>query len=282
MKPSDITRIGRPLDPKYPTNVAIVFLSLFVAVVLTGLSYLDSFQLLPALVEGVRAGVTFFLGWAIAREYDPDHPYAAFLAASAILAVTFLGFTANLFFLALLLLVLRYINRSTGLPATVIDLTAGLLLAAWLSWTMDWIVALLAAAGYALDGWLMNERRTRMTFAAIALAIAVAAWLWGPTPDEFSGIHARVLALAAGFALLSLPLYLTSRMVTSVGDLTKVTLNVSRVRCAQIFYMASTLIIGLKMGIHDSGEMMAAGSVIVGSSIYYLLSKAVSYITVPP
>lgn len=267
------TRISRPIDPRHPTNLAILVLTLIVAGAAAGITFINGASLLPALAIGARLSVTFFLGWAIAREYDPDHPYSAFAAALATLVAYLLGYTTSLLFLAFLLLMLRYINRSTGEAATFVDLSAGLILTAWLSWTMDWTVGILAAAAYSIDGMLAEERRVRFSFAALGVLIAVVTRFWHPAANSFSGLNGQILGLAVGFLLISLPLYSGSRTIRTVGDLTGETLDPSRVRWAQVYYLFAVIMIGLRSGGGEPGDMIAAGSIIVGSSIYYLISR---------
>ncbi|MDF1501256.1 MAG: hypothetical protein P1P76_12385 [Anaerolineales bacterium] len=168
---------------------------------------------------------------------------------------------------------LRYINRSTGEAATFVDLSAGLILTAWLSWTMDWTVGILAAVAYSIDGMLAEERRIRFSFAALGVLIAVVTRFWHPAANSFSGLNGQILVLAVGFLLISLPLYSGSRTIRTVGDLTGETLDPSRVRWAQVYYLFAVIMIGLRSGGVEPGDMIAAGSIIVGSSIYYLISR---------
>ncbi len=272
MKLSEFTGIGRPLNPKYPTNIAIIVLSAIVAIAAAAISLLQGADYLAVLIESLRASATFFLGWAIAREYDPDHPYSAFLAAAAMVTAYFFGYAGNLLFLALLLLMMRYINRSTGIPATTIDMAAGIVLIAWLAWTMDWVVALIGSAGFALDGLLDKEKNDRFFFAVFTLTIAVASRVWGPGSAGFSGINAQVIAISVALAAIGLPLYLSYSEVRSQCDLTDEPLQPIRIRWTQIFYIGSTIIIGLKLGMANSGDIPAAGSVVVATAVYYVLS----------
>lgn len=247
-------------------------LSGIVAVVLGLVNLLGGADLLPAILTAMRTGITFFIGWAIAREYDPDHPYSAILAAFAMLSPQLLGYSPNLLFLAFLGLMLRYINRSTGIDATFIDLAAGLALTAWLSWTMDWTVGLMAALGYTLDGLYSEKRDIRFGFAGVALLIEFATVFSGRTSILFSGIDAGGLVPSALFLLVALPLFLRYRQTVSVADRSGESLDPGRIRSAQLFYVVSTVLISLKFGLQMPGEMLAAGSVIITTSLYYLVS----------
>jgi hypothetical protein len=270
MKYSELTGIGRPLDPKDPTNIALVVLSTIVLIFSGSLALLGGTDLLEALLEAVRSSVLFFLGWAIAREYDPDHPYSAFMAAFVILVASQIGYGGNLLFLAFLVLMLRYINRSTGIPATIIDLTAGWLLTAWLCWSLDWIVGVIGAAAFSLDAIRSEKRLIRYTFASLSLAAAVSGAFWGQGDLNFVGVNNQVLALAGGFMVLGLPLFRSDQEVKSVGDFDAQPLEKTRVQSAQLFYLASTVIIGLKLGVRSTGVMVLTGSVIAATAVYYV------------
>jgi hypothetical protein len=274
MKLSEITGIGRTLDPKIPSNFAIVGLSVLVAILFGVFSLLTGSQLITAFVAAFRVSVIFFLGWAIAREFDPDHPYSAFVAAIAILATTFAGFQSNLLFLVFLLLMLRYITQSTGVAATLVDLSLGFFLTIWLSWSMDWIVGLLGAAAYALDALHEEEKTTRLVFAGLSLITAITAALTGSSGTGFAGLQANVALISAALIIIALPLYFSYTVCTSVGDFTNERLDPQRIRLAQVFYIGSIILIGIKEGLQVSKVLLAAASVSAATGIYYLLNLA--------
>ncbi|MGD2162299.1 MAG: hypothetical protein PVI81_05180 [Anaerolineales bacterium] len=272
MNLSNITGIGRPFDPKFPTNIAIAVLSILVAAFFGVFSLIAGLDLISALIAAFRASLTLFLGWAIAREFDPDHPYSAFPAAFAILATLVAGYSTNLLFLAFLLLMLRYINHSTGLSATIVDLSFGFILTVWLSWSMDWIVGILGAVAYTLDALRTEKRTNRFVFAGLSMIAALVAVLLGPSNPGFVGLQITVALISAVLILIALPLYLSYEECTSVGDYTDQQLDPQGIQLAQIFYLGSVILLGIKMGFQDSGVMLPAGSISVAVGLYYLLS----------
>ena len=272
MKLSKITGIGRLLDPKRPTNVAIVLLAILVGFVVGMRALFIGMDLLAAFIEAFNAGMTLSLGWALAREYDPDHPFAAFLAAFAMLTVSLFVQRGSLFLLVFLLVMLRFITRTAGVSTTLLDLSAGLGLAFWLSFSMDWIVGMLAAAAYGLDGLLSEKRKLRFVFAFLSLSIAAVALIRGQGQVSFAGMNIRVLALSLLFVVLSLPLIRSYRSVRSKGDSDRAVLDPQRIQTAQVFFVAATVLIGMKLGLQSSGDMLASGSVIVAAAVFYLLS----------
>ena len=80
------------------------------------------------------AGLTAFGAAAVAKEIDPDHPRSAVLATAVAIPAAWIAMPESLPALLWLLLLLRFINRATGLPPRWSDTLALLLLAGWLMW----------------------------------------------------------------------------------------------------------------------------------------------------
>lgn len=74
-----VSTVARPLDPTYPTNLAITFVTAVTAVTGGGYRWLIGETWLDAAVWGLLAGIAVFLTWAIGREIDPDHEWCAFV-----------------------------------------------------------------------------------------------------------------------------------------------------------------------------------------------------------
>ena len=113
-----ISSLGRPLDITYKTNALIASLSLVILIVITlyaALAGIDE-SWPEALVTGVVAAASVFLCWALARELDPDHQYAAFWGCAVIIAyMLYAGrFSPNLVAALFLLLQTRALARTTG------------------------------------------------------------------------------------------------------------------------------------------------------------------------
>ena len=140
------THLGRPVDPAYPTNVAIAVLSVatLISVSLWRLLYLHS-EFMAALTQGGQLAGVVFLTWALGRELDPDANIVAFLAITPAVVLAVLVGTPNFSLVFLALLLLRVVNRSLGVPAKPTDSLLVLLLASWLAWSGAWYVLMCAA-----------------------------------------------------------------------------------------------------------------------------------------
>ncbi|CAN0400327.1 unnamed protein product, partial [Phaeothamnion confervicola] len=168
MKMSQVTGLGRPLDLRYPTNLAIALISLTVA---GTAACIDGTPL-----SGLHAGLDVFFTWALCRELDPEHDIAAFVAVGlSIFGLLNWGQSAAPLFW--LLLAVRTLNRTTGLACTVLD--SVLLLA--LGVTSGW--GALTAFVFGADAMLPGGRKPQLLFAALAAAGAA----WRPFPHLRQG-----------------------------------------------------------------------------------------------
>lgn len=236
----DVTALARPIDPRYPTNLAISVVSLLVAVGGTIYSVMSSDGWLDAMLWGVGTALTVFLAWALARELDPDHDLSAFAAAALGLAGLISFGQPSLLSLLWLLLLLRVVNRTVGVPARPLDSLGVLGLAGWLAWQGAWPAALVTAFGFLADGLLRNPLRRHLVFAALALALAVAgAVVHAPVADHVHSLAAGDVQVpfdwainGAVAALWIVVIYTTDRMV-SRGDTTGQPLHAGRVQAAQ-------------------------------------------------
>ncbi|MBU1049695.1 hypothetical protein KKG90_06695 [Candidatus Bipolaricaulota bacterium] len=139
-----LTSIGRTIDLSYPTNLAIVLVSLaaFAGGVWTMMMRGESF-LAAALASLAWAGGVF-LSWALARELDPDRWYSAFFAAAGALVAAAIYAPPELLLLFWYLITLRFINRSTGVAPGWIDVIGYCGVSIWLGMSIHWAIPLLA------------------------------------------------------------------------------------------------------------------------------------------
>lgn len=233
MKRTDISSLGRPLDSEYPTNRAIGLVTLLVTIAgliwqrLSGVPWLDS------ALWGAQAGLTGFLTWALCRELDPDHPVAALPAAGMALAALLARGLPELAVILWLLVLSRVVNRTTGLPAGVLDVLGLMGLTGWLSLQGNWGYGVITVVAFLLDSQLPDPARRQLLFALLsAIITAGAATLGEGLPREAPSLMGGLIAL--GLSLLLLPVVLAAGSVDSVGDETGERLTPVRVQAAQV------------------------------------------------
>ena len=213
--------IARPLEPQYPTNLAVLILLPLIAIGLAVFSVVYySAPTMEAVVTGLSGAMAAFLAWALARELDPDRNQAAFVAMGlAVLAIGF-GFAPDLWVTASILMSIRVVA------------------AAFLSGA--WWVALVAAAAIAIDGWLDRCRPVVFLSSGLALTIALAAIAvtgWDMSAMESLLRGWIVAALVVGGVAIAM--MLTCPPVKSVCDATGDPLNRRRIQIGASLALAA-------------------------------------------
>ncbi len=244
--------LGRPLDPSWPTNRAVLWL-MPVGALTAGLAA----PFVPGLagvgaVWSAASGAGVVLGaWALGRELAPDDQRAAFVAMALGFAALMAVPGTSLVLLFATLLTARLVNRTVGLPARALDGVAALLLVGWaVADTGSPLVGVVAAVAFAADALLPEGRRTQWGFAALCL-IMVAALAGGLAQEPLGGsLLSRPIQLAvpeprvlAGVGVVSALFVLAlvrTRSLASRCDATGAPLSVTRVRWG----MALTLLMG--------------------------------------
>lgn len=165
-----LTSIGRPLDPKYPSNKAVLILLPLAALLGAALALMSGAAGLAVAQAAGSWLLIVFGAWALARELDPDDNPAAFIsvavAAAAALAVDDPGILVVFATLGLV----RMVNRTTGLKARKTDSVAMMLLTfAVIYTTGSPLFGMVAAIAFMLDGSLKEPLRHQWVFGLICL-----------------------------------------------------------------------------------------------------------------
>lgn len=247
--------LARPLETRYPTNLAVIILMPLAGLLAGGLALGLGQPLLPALAAALRAGLATFAGWALARELAPDDNPAAFLCLGLTLFAGMLFPSASLLLLFTTLMLTRIVNRSVGVPATWLDSTALLVLLGWtLHATGEPGPAAVAAAAFSLDAVLPRALRRQGIFAALSLTLGLIIMLVLPEPSRGTAAGQAHQLLAGGIALLYVSIIAGTRSVRSVTDRTGEPLDLSRVRGG----MTIGLLMALQSFTPDGGLVLAA------------------------
>jgi uncharacterized membrane protein YjjP (DUF1212 family) len=277
MKLTDFTALGRiPIDPSYPTNLAIATLALVVTIAGTIVRLLSGAALLESVLWGIGAGLVLFLTWALGRELDPDHDLSAFVGAGLVLLGFLLPDMPSLLVIFWLLMVLRIVNRTVGLPAKPLDSLGVLGLGAWLTWQGYWMVGLMTAIAFLLDGLLSPPLRYHLFASGLAFVITVILSVFHGDMALESGPTLPVAISSVGMACWFLAVIATTRKVEAVGDATGTVLNPRRVQAAQILALVAALLFAWWDGTSGLVAMLPLWAAMVGVGLYRLASLVLS------
>jgi hypothetical protein len=273
MRLSDISSLVRTIDPKYPTNLAIVSISTITGGIFLIIGLIQNLGIQASFYSGVTAGFSVFLTWALSREIDPDHQLSAFVGLGLVLpGLWFLG-SPNLLVIFSLLILARIINRSTGQPAKFLDSLLILGLGTLLSFSGYPVYGILIAVALFLDSRLPNPNRRHLYFsvlmAGITLILAFSSELGFPNIS----IAGNELVLLSIIGVLYLPLIISSRKSESMCDFTNEYITPVRIQTAQVFLFLSGMIVWLLQGTSGLVSTFPLWCAIVGVSLYYLTTE---------
>jgi len=284
-----LTTVGRTIDLRYPTNRAIAIVT---GVVLVGGTL---FQLyaetgwFQSIVWGFNAGLTVFLTWALCRELDPDHAMSAFVAVGlAILGLLYWGLP-RLSVAFWLILVARVVNRSTGLPAGILDSLAVPGLGIWLSLDGNWTYGALSVLALFVDSQIPEGAgcrvpegvgRRQLILAGLAAITTAAAAAVAGRPAEGTTLTMSGGLIGLAVSILFLPVILSVRHVESVGDRSGAPLLPRRVQAAQLLALAAgcaaPLVGALVSGTAAVVALVPLWAAILGASAHWLYRSATS------
>jgi hypothetical protein len=235
--------IGRPLDPEYRTNKAVLVLMPVGA----GLGALTAWMADQpggqVLLQAMYFLLIVFGSWALARELDPDDHAAAFIGLAIALFAALTVESPGILIVFATLGLVRIVNRSTGLVARQLDSVIVMLLAfAVIYTTQSPFFGLVAALAFILDGSLKEPLRRQWIYALICFGGTIVYLVdhdVGLTnlaaPDSLFGWLALLFLLI--FALNTLLL----KEVHSRSDVNGTTLDLSRVRGGMVVGLMAAL-----------------------------------------
>lgn len=259
MKHRSVTGIGRPLDFSYATNRWITAISVAAGLVASVLAFAGGTAWLDSIIDGALTGGTVFLTWAMGREVDPDHPISAFLAVALVLTAVVAYELPSLVLALWMLMALRIVNHTTGLPPSLPDSVGFLFLTGYVvTWSVA--AAVICASSFVLNAWLGGRSRRNLILAAIGLALAALPWsdtTWLPATD------ALVAAVAVGVVFGAV--ILRYRVVASRGDSTDAPLDPRRVRAAQGLALMTVLAAAGTLGIRGLVDLSPLVSAMIAA-----------------
>ena len=226
------TSIGRPLEPAYPSNKAVLILMPLGAVLGAIAAWMDGQSGVQLLQQAISFLLIVFGAWALARELDPDDHTAAFISMAAAVFATLVVDAPGILLVFATLGLVRIVNRSTGLVARMSDSVIVMLLALPVIYsTKSPFFGIVAALAFILDGTLKEPLRHQWVFGLVCLGGTIVYMV-----DHDIGIaHLSVPESLFGWlALLFLLIFalntLLLKKVHSKGDINGKKLDLSRVR----------------------------------------------------
>jgi len=228
------TSIGRPLDPDWPTNRAVIYLLPVALIVGVAWSLWARADAGPgaAAISGLVFGAAAFATWALGRELLPDDPAAAFVAMGLGLLACLLVPDPGLAIVFATLLLARVVNRATGLAARLWDSALVTAMVAWALYTTEnpWLGAV-GALAFVLDATLPRPLRRQWLFALLCLAASIAYVVGRGAASVALSLPGTPVQWLAVPVLVVFSLHaLLMRKVQSNGDVGTELLDVKRVK----------------------------------------------------
>ena len=226
------TSIGRPLEPGYPSNKAVLLLMPVGAVIGAVSAWTGGASAVETLQQALVFVLVVFGSWALARELDPDDHLAAFIAMAVAVFAALLVDNHGLLIVFATLGLVRIVNRTTGLVARMSDSILCVVLTLLVMYsTASPFYGLVAGLAFILDGSLREPYRQQWIFGLICLGGTV---VYMVDHDIGLGPIQAPDALFEWLALLFLLIFalntLLLKKVYSKGDANGKVLDLNRVR----------------------------------------------------
>ena len=257
-----LTSIGRPLDPGYASNKAVLILMPTAGLIAGVIAALQGQFITGIVIQSLASLLVVIASWALARELSPDDNPAAFIS----LVLAFLAFLSNaasgLPLLIVALFLVRIVNRSTGLRARFSDSVIVLLVCLWAMISLGMPgLGVIAALTFLLDALLSDPLRRHIVFAVMCLA-AVLVYLsqYAVGIDYYWAGFSVWYWLPSVISGLFLIIILVTRKIESVADIGGTPLAVTRVRSGMGIGLLLTV-----MSIMTGPEVMGSAGLLLAT-----------------
>lgn len=272
MRVTDLSSLARAIDPRYPTVGAILAAALLVTLVGGGFQLLQGAGLQESALWGINAGLAVFLAWALGREVDPEHEFSAFVGSGLALAGLLLFGAPGLLALFWFLLVLRLVNRTTGLPAKILDSLAVLGLGLWLAWQESWVYGLTTALAFLLDSRLHPPLVRHMVFAGATLLGTLGMAIARDMPSNGAWQDPALVWVVVVASLLFVLIIPASRQIKARCDVTDQRVQPARVQSAQILALVTAIAIAGWAGQQGVVDLFPLWAAMLGTPLYWIVS----------
>ncbi len=269
-----IITLGRPMDLSYPTNRLIVFVSVTLFALYFAYLLLTAVPAAEALSIAFSAGIALFLCWAIGREVDPAYEWSAFFALPLVLAAAFYYVSPDLLSLLFILLAMRFLNRSSGLRATVFDalMLISLGIALFSNGVYTGLPLLLVV--FTVDFILEPVARKLLIFILPAFAALVFSFYLFNTYMDYS-INISVTAALLVFLLVIFIIYVIIATGKDIvpGDSKEIQPDIRRINLARLCLVIFIIINVLQKGESAVVMFYPAAFAIAGAGLYHIFQN---------
>ena len=267
-----VTSLGRPIDPTYRTNLAILIATPVAALAGVAISLAVGNSIGTALSDAFFAALSVILAWMIGREADPEHDLSAFVcAALAFLAVIALPGNPNILVIYFMNPVMRIVNRTVGPPATRLDsfiILGGSLLFVLFGY---WQLGIVAIVALLIDAFLHPRHPSHAVFAA-GVAGGFVIYLVAIGVDPFGDLTLPYVAAVMAISLLFIGTILSVRLDKVRSDVTNQPLRINRVRGAMVLILLTGLLM-LWNGDTGVAAVSPLWAVMLGIGLYYVFLR---------
>ena len=281
MKLSNVSGIVRSIDPGYFPNLAIILLA--IATDITGFIVypllFNSTSLIESILWGIRAGISVFLSWAMAREIDPDHNLSALFVAGLtfILIFVFSFQLSGIILLVWILLIIRVLNRTSGKYASILDSLVILGFGVWFTYQEGWVYIFITFFVFLLDSLMILPNKNHLYFAVISFMILFASII------SNGSMILNIPSFLNGLILLSVSILFllqisASSRIRSFDDQGKCRLDSKRVRVSQLLVLITGLSIVLLGNYYGMMSMIPLWVAISGVFVYRLIIVTGKYL----
>lgn len=266
-----LSSLWRSYDLSLGYNRLILLLTALGAAVGLGRGLLVGQPFVPTLPSAFLGGVTVFIAATLAKEIDPDHPQSAVLAAVLALPAVWVANLMSLPALLWLLLVLRFVNRSTGLAPKVTDALVLLVIGGGLAWLVSPLFGVLSGGVLLLDALLPDGRRAHGPLGGLVMVAGVVYWLlnagnFPPAPAPTWLVVALLALTIAAFGII-----LACYVILASGDATGRPVSSARFQAAQTIALAIGLCFASWHGVYGAVLFVALWAALVGAVIIHWL-----------
>ena len=270
-----ITGIARSLNFKYPTNRAIIIIVASAFLLGTLVQVLLDSTFSESIIWAFGAAGSVFFSWALARELDPDHNASAFISVAFVVPTLFFANLPTLLVLVWFLVIIRILNRITGITPTLLDLVVIIVLAVVLSWQVMWLYGLLTSLVLYVNQSMDGKGKQCVLLSMIIIPLVILSILLGNTDLVTVEMSSGTTIATAAITLLFIPVIFLTDTVQSLTDVTGELVPTFRLRIARTIAVVTGSLVVITQGNHGFYDLLPLWSAITGVILNFLYRKLI-------